>query len=526
MANKKLVGLINGLLIFAVLTPILLSIYLAHHKASEEFDEELGSFAGHALIRTSRVIDQSISALEDINHASVNRCSPAHLQVMRQVSLNYRYIQEILYEQDGHIYCSSFQADSSGKYIGEPDIVGEKGFSVWYTSNTDLGFKQMMIYIGRPPHLAAIDPLSFIDVIPYGDQKMNIAVVSLNGEKALASSRPLKDQAWKKQLRQGMEDYQFGSAAYVIRRDNDQGLATIAWAPLAPLNKAWCYELLVWLPVGIGFSLAAGWCITRLLRRLQSPRARIADAIQNREFTVKYQPIVNLQTGESVGAEILLRWEQPDGSWFNPEVFIPLAEETGLITQITEQLVELLFTELGDWLHDHPGHHISINLAPCDLHSLHVLNAIRPLLAKYFVKPEQIAFEITERGFADPNVTAPYIAQLRRAGHQIFIDDFGTGYSSLSYLQNLDVDVLKIDKSFVHALEYKKVTPHIIEMAKALNISMVAEGIETSGQAAWLRQHGVQFGQGWLYSPALSKDEFIEWVARTPPSTKPDSLHP
>lgn len=134
------------------------------------------------------------------------------------------------------------------------------------------------------------------------------------------------------------------------------------------------------------------------------------------------------------------------------------------------------------------------------------------LLNKWGVHPRQIALELTERGFADPAVSAPAIAAFRRSGHAIYIDDFGTGYSSLSYLQDLDVDTLKIDKSFVDALEYKNVTPHIIEMAKSLKLAMVAEGIETEGQLEWLHRHGVQYGQGWYFSKALPKEDFIRWA--------------
>lgn len=514
MANRKIVGLVNGVLILAVLVPILLSVYLAHRNATQVFHDELGHYADRALIRTGRVIDQATSAITDINQFTFDTCTLAHLHAMRGTALRYRYVKEVLFQKNDTILCSSLEEFGRGEAIGKPDSVGKEGYSAWYVNTTDLGFKRPMIYIGKGSHITAIDPLSFIDVIPYSGRSINIAMIGLNSGLVIATNSPLPQQIWKGPLARGLTEFQYQGSAYVIRREKNLGLAMIAWASLAPLSQAWYQQLLIWLPIGMAASLAAGWYITRVLRRLQSPRARIADAIKNDEFTVVYQPIVNLQNGESVGAEVLLRWMQPDGTWLSPDIFIPLAEENGLITPITEQVIGKLFNELGDWLHSHPNHHISVNLAPCDLRDSHVLEVIRPYLARYFVKPEQIAFEITERGFSDPKVTGPVIAQFREAGHPLYIDDFGTGYSSLSYLEKLDVDVLKIDKSFVDALEYMKVTPHIIEMAKTLNIAMVAEGIETAGQAAWLRSQGVQYGQGWLYSKALPKKEFIEWIAR------------
>ncbi len=514
MANRKLVGLVNGVLIVAVLVPIVLSIYLAHRNAEAAFRAELGSFAGRAVIRANRVVDQATKALDDINEFHYTNCSPEHLQAMRRIALKYRYLEEVLFEDKGYIQCSSLGKLSDRESLGKPDSVGSEGYVAWYNSQTDLGFQRQMFYIGRPPHMIAIDPQSFIDVIPSNSNPINIAMIGLNSEKIIASNELLKPEIWHSALVQGKEAFQSQEMAYVIRRDNNLGVAMIAWAPLGPLNTSWYHQLLIWLPIGIAFSLAAGWYIMGLLRKLQSPRTRIANALKNRDFTVMYQPIVNLQNGEGIGAEVLLRWKQPDNTWLSPDIFIPLAEEAGLITQITEQVIDKLFSELGDWLHNHPHHHISINLAPCDIRNVHVLNFIRPYLTRYGIQPQQIAFEVTERGFADPRLSAPVVEQFRRAGHPIYIDDFGTGYSSLSYLQNLAVDVLKIDKSFVDALEYQKVMPHIIEMAKTLDIAMVAEGIETTDQAAWLREHGVQYGQGWLYSKALPKQAFIEWIAR------------
>jgi sensor c-di-GMP phosphodiesterase-like protein len=147
-----------------------------------------------------------------------------------------------------------------------------------------------------------------------------------------------------------------------------------------------------------------------------------------------------------------------------------------------------------------------------DLRSPKLPILLREQLQHWNIAAQQIILEITERGFVDPQTTLPVIASYRQAGHRISIDDFGTGYSSLSYLQRLDVDTLKIDKSFVDTLEYKPLTPHIIEMAKALDLATVAEGVETERQRDWLRDHGVIYAQGWLYSKALPKEKFILWA--------------
>lgn len=523
MTSRKLICLVSGVLILAVLLPILLSVYIAHRNAEQDFHDDLGEFADHALLRTSKVIDQAISAVDDINRYKGSICSHAHTEAMRRVALEYRYVQEVMFQQNGRILCSSLESFNHGDALGKPDRQGIHGFSAWYTIPSTPGFQRKMVYIGKEPHLALTDPMSFIDVLPFGNYALNVAMVGLHNNQLIASSSRYVPEAWRVPLEQGAEEFQSEDNFFVIRRDENLGLAMIAWASMEPLTTAWYQQLFIWLPVGLIVSLAAGGFLIRVLRRLLSPRYRLMDAIKNHEISVVYQPIVHLQSGESVGAEALIRWQQQDGSMLNPDVFIPLAEQTGLVTQLTEQVIEIIFHELGDWLHKHPLHHISVNMGTRDVRSLHILEVIRPYLARYLVKPGQIAFEITERGFADPKITAPIIAQYREAGHAIYIDDFGTGYSSLSYLQDLDVDILKIDKSFVDALEYKNVTPHIIEMAKALNILMVAEGIETPGQATWLRKQGVQYGQGWLFSKALSKDKFIDWVAKHPAKVTPTS---
>lgn len=514
MAGKKLVSIVNGVLILAVLLPILLSIYLAHNKAEKTFHSELENYADRALLRSEKVMDQAVEALKQINRFSSTYCTRPHLEAMRRVAFDFRYVQEVLYLENNRARCSSLEANNNGAQLGPPDTIGPQGFSAWYTDTTDLGFQRPMIYVGKTPHVVVIDPVAFIDVIPFGHNPVNIAMVGLEHDRQIASNATLPNGGWHARIRKGTTTWSDGQNDYVIRRAPELGLAMIAWAPSAPLQTAWYKQMVIWLPIGMLFSLSAGWFITRLLRRLESPETRIQDAIRGREFTLEYQPIIDLKSGEGVGAEALIRWRLPDGSFISPDIFIPIAEQTGLIAQITELVINKVFSELGDWLHAHPEHHISINLSPSDVLSDRILLLIKPLLLKYQIKPQQIALEITERGFADPATSAPIVAQYRQAGHPIYLDDFGTGYSSLSYLQDLAVDILKIDKSFVDALEYKNVTPYIIEMAKTLSLDTVAEGIETPAQAAWLREHGVTYGQGWLYSKALPKQAFIDWIAR------------
>ena len=260
--------------------------------------------------------------------------------------------------------------------------------------------------------------------------------------------------------------------------------------------------------------LLAAMFVLRILRRIQSPHHRLQDAIENRDICVHYQPIVSLANGKIVGAEALARWPQTDGSWLSPDSFIPLAQQTGLSEPLTLLIIRSVFKIWATGCVSILSSIFRSIIESTVLTSEKIPQLLREMINHYQVNPRQIALELTEREFADPKTSAPIISRYREAGHEIYLDDFGTGYSSLSYLQDLDVDILKIDKSFVDALEYKNVTPHIIEMAKTLKLKMVAEGIETSKQEEWLRQHGVHYGQGWLYSKALPKAEFILWAEK------------
>ncbi|MCG0458860.1 EAL domain-containing protein [Enterobacter cloacae complex sp. ECC445] len=512
MKTLHLVSLVTGVLIFSVLVPICLSIWLAHRQAEDDFVDALENYASRVQIRTDRVVAQAKEALNHLQGFQGAPCSPLQLREMRRAAFSWRYVQEVIYIDNLQPLCSSLEQTSHANPFPPPMRITEDGYSAWLTAQNDLGFHRYMTVLGKGHYLVMVDPASLVDVIPFGDIAVDAALVGSATHLIFASSNPLDPHVRDTIGGTEMTSIEYKGSMYVMKPIPELGFTIVAWAALKPLAETWHRQLLFWLPFGMLISLLAALFVLRILRRIQSPRNRLLDAINSRDFVVHYQPIVALCSGKIVGAEALARWPQPDGSSLSPDIFVPLAEQTGLISQLTQLVIEKVFEDMGAWLHLHADRHISINLAPADLTSGTLPPLLSQLLNKWQVHPKQIALELTERGFADPKISAPAIAALRRSGHPVYIDDFGTGYSSLSYLQDLDVDTLKIDKSFVDALEYKNVTPHIIEMAKSLKLAMVAEGIETEGQLAWLHRHGVQYGQGWYYSKALPKTEFILWA--------------
>lgn len=514
MRTRHLVSLVTGVLVLSVLIPVGLSIWLAHRQVEKKFIEELDIYSMRVSERTERVIAQSKKALQQIEAEKSTPCSREHLLAMRRISYSYRYVQEVLYLENGRLRCSSLEQDSHTSAFPPPMKITNDGYRAWFTAQNDLGIERYMAALGTERYIVMIDPASFIDVIPYGSQQIDVAIIGTTHNIVIASSGALAPnilQYTQETIPRHVESH---GIVYEIRPFPEMGISIVSWSSTLPLEKIWYRQALIWIPLGIVIGLLAAAFILRILRRLQSPHHRLQDAINNRDIKVHYQPIISLNTGKIVGAEALARWPQTDGSYLSPEIFITLAEQTGLTEPLTRLIIETVFEDMGAWLRQHPEQHISINIESADLASEKLPVLLSKLLNRHHLAPAQIALELTEREFADPKTSAPIIARYRKAGHAIYIDDFGTGYSSLSYLQNLDVDILKIDKSFVDALEYKNVTPHIIEMAKTLKLKMVAEGIETANQEDWLRQHGVQYGQGWLYSKALPKTEFILWAEK------------
>ncbi len=252
---------------------------------------------------------------------------------------------------------------------------------------------------------------------------------------------------------------------------------------------------------------------------------QIRHALENNEFTIHYQPMVDLRTGKIVAAEALLRWTNAELGSVGPDVFIPLAEEIGLIGSIGEWVLQTASRQFGAWERENISlPRISINVSSRQFRDCGLMGAVLEAVGEIGAKPENLELEITENLLmADTVEIAETLSTLQDMGVRLSIDDFGTGYSSLSYLRRFPIDILKIDKSFVQDATVDdgdaKLIEAIINMARSLNLEVVAEGVETDEQMEFLRARGCDFAQGYYFSKPVPADEFARLFANWRPET-------
>ncbi len=246
-------------------------------------------------------------------------------------------------------------------------------------------------------------------------------------------------------------------------------------------------------------------------------------AIDGDELTLHYQPKVSLRTNRCIGVEALIRWQHPQHGLIPPDQFIPLAERTGLIKNLSYWVLNAALKQARDWLAEGVDVPIAVNLSMRDLHDAELPDTVDRLLRHWQVEPRQLAVEITENGLmADPARALQTITGLRVMGIRIAIDDFGTGYSSLAYLKRLPVDELKIDRSFVRDLatddDDLAIVRSTISLGHDLGLTIVAEGIEDAGTSDLLRRLGCDIAQGYFIGRPMSATALLASLGTSQPS--------
>ena len=514
--------------LLAAAAVLLLSFWGALHfsgaRAREAEQARLQRVADNAMARANKSLQDVSTALASVARLSVPPCSPEHIALMRRWTLETRSVEEVDYFEDGKLKCSSWGMADAGRDIalGQPRFITRGGAQLQTQVSPAAGTDKPMIGVFKHKHRVLVDPARLADII--ADPDVQVAVTTATGFMLGSLNGPDARLVQKLVRASASDDARALALArqekrlFAVARDGE--LAAVALAPESSLLKRLPDEQLTILPFGLLLAAMAIGCLAWLTRRRLSLQGEMANALKKQEFIVHYQPLVRLSDGACVGAEALIRWPRPDGSMMRPDYFIPQAEESGLIAPITDQLVQTVVRDMRDLLLARRHLHIAINVSAADIQTGRLLDVLVAALDGSGIEPGQIWLEATERGFIDVEAARAALGRARALGFAVAIDDFGTGYSSLAYLQNLPIDALKIDKSFIDTIGgdtvTSSVTSHIIAMAQTLKLAIIAEGIETAQQADYLRARGVEYGQGWLFSKALPPGQFIAYCGQQP----------
>ena len=269
---------------------------------------------------------------------------------------------------------------------------------------------------------------------------------------------------------------------------------------------------------GLAMSLVCLGLVLRSTRRRLSIRGELEQAVHDQRLRVRYQPVVDVGTGRCIGIEALLRWHNRTHGEIRPDQFVPIAEDTGLIDDITRMMIHRVVAELAPILRDAPHMHAAINVWPEHVRSEWILPVLDEALARAGIGSGQLVLEFAERTFteADGEATRDALRALADRGVGLAMDEFGTGYSSLAQLRELGLSYIKVDRHYVAAIGADTITSNLIEaivdIAGRIGVPVIAQGVETTEQRDYLRERGVNRMQGFYYARPLSLGKLRQFL--------------
>lgn len=506
-----------------VVTPLaillLLAALVAHYQSQRQSDALIQALSQHV----DNLISDSQQQLELLARLQ-NQCDPATLQLLRTIPYNHPAIREAAVVVDSALVCTSWGLHPSPVPINSHHAQWQAGqwllFQMRGSAFDDHEVHSLVLGLGLDQRRGVnllLDPLVLLQPLQAQRGFPFSGSLSLaNGELLVAV---VSDDGQRVRLSDG-RSRRFADTPYQRQQAAGHGLllANIAISP-----RLWLTNLLALLPLFamVGLLLGGfGLWLVRLLRRPPSLRTALLRGLERGEFHVAYLPTIELATGRCVGAEALLRWLHPQQGAMAPDVFVPFAERTGLILPLTDWLLQRAFTELGPWLAADPSRHLAINLCARHFESTELLACLSRETERHAVSPRQLLLELTEREVLNLNEQAVrgVLAQLHAAGYRLAIDDFGIGYNNLARLMEYRFDQIKIDKSLIQAIGRRDGVEPLIDgaltIARGYGSVLVAEGVETPGQAAFLAARGVTLVQGYHFAQPLEIASFYSWLGQ------------
>jgi sensor c-di-GMP phosphodiesterase-like protein len=508
--------------VVAIGAPIALSLWWAEQRNLEEQVARVDRAASVVLARMDQMADETFEMFRVMKAGkAIDPCSEQNIRLMRRVAMEKDQLRAVGYVKNDYMVCSSFGRHDTGR----PGIPLGPTFVEPSRLGSVVRAKVRFELLPGMTFLTSTEVSSGYTAIIRSEQALLGAEsditwgVFLSAKKTPLVSSGDINPAWMEALGNAPERHiNLGGYLVALKKSPRYNFASFAAIKQSSVAEGLRQTAMVMVPAGLAAGLVLALAVFYVTRYQMSLRSLIKGALRRHEFFLVYQPIIELRGGSCIGAEALIRWRRPDGSFVRPDLFIPVAEESGLIHEITKEVMLLVARDASRFLRANPRLHIAINLSSKDLVMAETGQLLKDLILGMGVRAANIMVEATERGFMQAEVARRIMDDIHSLQVKIAIDDFGTGYSSLSYLEKFKLDYLKIDKSFVDTMggetATSQVAPHIIEMAKSLKLEMIAEGVETEAQVRYLQQRGVQYAQGYFYAKPMPFAEFAAYVAK------------
>ncbi|MFI8415686.1 EAL domain-containing protein [Serratia sp. NPDC078593] len=486
---------------------LLVSLYIRYYQQVKAVEQAQQAFVSRTINKLDSLLQPAALQAKRIMPLIGQRCELVTSTLRFQAAQN-QALRSLLLVDEGDIYCSSLFGQRHYQFANlfphmdkragaqlalRPSVVVEKGLPtlIMWTPQSSTSIKGIL-------HVFNIELLANFLLEPQPPFAQSVVLNVAGNSLAYGGREIVRADLLTDDLR-----YTATSRFYPF---------SISLFGPTPRSLALA-ELPSHLPLALLISLLTAYVSYLVTANRMSLSYHISHAISRREFRVYCQPIINGTTGRCIGVETLLRWKNKRQGWISPDVFIPLAEKHGLIIALTRYLMKTVVDHLP-LFPPRPSFYISINVAAEHFNSQGIMEDIRNIWLPANPMPS-LMLELTERS-ALSETQHEQINALKSLGIILAIDDFGTGHSSLSYLKNLSPDVLKIDRGFTAAIGTDAinatVTDTIITLAHRLKLKLIAEGVETAEQAAYLRSREVNAMQGYYFAKPMPITVFPRWL--------------
>jgi c-di-GMP phosphodiesterase len=508
-----------GILPFAVLA------IFAYYQSQAENQREVDAALDVVTRRVSEILVNVQGVLANAAQATDGQCSREAVAILRRDAYLYAPIREMGIIRDHHLACTSWGPVEPPLALPKEDesSVGQ-GLALYALDEPALGIAETSLVLanrfGNGDQInALVYPETIYRVLDgFAVADVNVGIV-LDGKRLLAA----RYAGRYRELAAAFDANKLFPADGYLRTSRmipGFPLQIVADLPRGLKYRHLLPQYTLYLCGAIFVALAGIWVVRRLFLHMESVPFQLQSALVQGQLRLYYQPVVAMDSRRYLGMEALLRWEHPTYGLLPPETFVPFAEKTSIIVPITEWVLEEVIRQLEGPLARWPDLYVAINLCHEHLISNGFAETAIRRLGEAQIQPQRLHFELTERTLAPSDAgAAATIARFRETGIRVAVDDFGTGYSTLHSLQAIQVDYIKVDKVFVDAIGTCAVTEHlvdsIIELAKKLDVEIIAEGVERTEQARYLLERGVRTGQGFLFGKPVRLEALLAEVAKS-----------